>query len=107
MREAHRNRVRDSILANAREQGQSTPPITEAVVRTSGAVYMPGIRTAGGIDAILAPRSERQQLAWNIALNPEMHSGQIEGYRKSEALRRIPIVGTYIADILVHHTLQK
>lgn len=107
MSERTRVNRRDQILARARERVSETEPDAIENNTVSGAMYMPGIRRSGGIDAILAPRSERQQLRWNVVLNSARNHRQVEGYRRSELLRQLPVVGEYIADKIVHRTLSK
>lgn len=61
-------------------------------------VHMPGIRRAGGIDSMLAPRDPGSKFAARLEAITE--GWPTDRHVTAERVRQIPIVGNYIADLL-------
>ena len=60
-------------------------------------VSMPGTLSAGGIDSTLAPRTAEQQKRITTVLDAKRHGYPIEAHQRNERIRKVPVVGTWIA----------
>lgn len=99
MSEAARARHAEQLLEAGREH-TAAQTHTELPPLDPTAVQLPGTKSPGGIDAMLAPRTADQQAAISAHLEARREDIVPAEHVRNEHWRRLPVVGGWIANLL-------